>query len=104
MLIIRLVGFPPFTLANYLAGLSRLPSGTYLAATLLGVLPWIVFITYISDALWKVLRTAGMAGFKEALAQHGRPLTLGLVMMAGVVGLTYFMKRRAAPSAGPGGS
>lgn len=90
LVVIRLVGLPPFVVTNYLAGLSHIRYRSYVWATALGVLPSITVITLASESLWKILSEAGMGGFRQALTRHGLPLLLGggfmaMLMVAGIV-------------------
>jgi uncharacterized membrane protein YdjX (TVP38/TMEM64 family) len=94
MLVARLVGFPPFTLINYMAGLSEAPFGTYLAATAAGMLPWTVIMSFFSNFLWKALLEGGMAGLKHELYHQAGPLLLTLVLFGALVGLSAFLGRR----------
>ncbi len=94
LLALRLLGLPPFGLLNYLAGLSRIGWGKYLAASFLGFLPWTFFLTYFSGSFWEVLSASGAAGFREALKQKGQPLFWALAGLGVLLGLTAFWKSR----------
>lgn len=92
LLIMRLLGLPPFWAVNYLAGLSNLKWRDYWAGTFFGVLPWMVFITHASNVLWQVLLTAGRKGFHDAVADKARPLVWSLVFLVIVIALSYLIK------------
>jgi uncharacterized membrane protein YdjX (TVP38/TMEM64 family) len=97
-LTIRLVGFPPFVVTNYLAGIARMPLRIFLSATFVGMLPWTVLLTYFADTFWKILVAAGMGGFRQALLQYSRPLLFGALLFAGLVIAAILVKRRKEKS------
>ncbi|MBL8023069.1 MAG: VTT domain-containing protein [Elusimicrobia bacterium] len=74
--VLRLVGFPPFTVTNYLAGLSHMRYRRYLWTTAIGVFPGTFILTFFADTLWKILVEAGIDGFHRAMMNHSKPLLL----------------------------
>jgi uncharacterized membrane protein YdjX (TVP38/TMEM64 family) len=96
LLIIRLIGLPPFGILNYLCGLAGISNRTYLAATFLGVLPYTIFETYFANVLWQILLTSGMIGFKAALLHHMRPVLIGGISVAVLlVGISLLKKKNS---------
>ncbi len=51
LLWIRLLPVLPLGVVNFIAGLARAPFGAYLAATGLGILPWLAVYSYFADSL-----------------------------------------------------
>jgi len=47
----RLIGFPPWELVNYLSGLSAIKYRDYILATMIGIMPAIVIQVFFSDRL-----------------------------------------------------
>ncbi len=94
LVVIRLVGLPPFVVTNYLVGLSHMRYRQFLWSTAVGVLPSLLVITLSSDSLWKILTEAGLGGFRQALAKHGLPLLLGGGFMAALMATGIVMNRR----------
>ncbi len=99
ILIMRLVGFPPFTVVNYLAGMAGVGWKPYLAATVPGILPWTILMTYFSQLLWKTLVLEGWSGFHRAILAHGKEFILAGILLAGLVALQWFLKRGGKPGA-----
>jgi uncharacterized membrane protein YdjX (TVP38/TMEM64 family) len=95
LVVIRLVGLPPFVVTNYLVGLSHMRYRQFLWSTAVGVLPSLLVITLSSDSLWKILTEAGMGGFRQAMMKHGLPLLLGGGFMASLMAAGLLMNRRA---------
>lgn len=48
---IRLIGFPPWEIVNYVSGLSEIKYKDYISATMLGIFPAIVIQVFFSDRL-----------------------------------------------------
>ncbi len=92
--LVRWIGFPPFVITNYLAGLSQMPWGRFLWTSLIGLLPWTFLMTYFSGTLWSILREAGVAGFHRAVADHLGPLLAGVGILAGTALLGVWARRR----------
>lgn len=74
LLLMRLIGFPPFAMLNYGSGLSGMRPRDYGWGTLLGILPWTATLTYFSDTLWTILTKAGPAGLRSAIWDMSLPL------------------------------
>jgi uncharacterized membrane protein YdjX (TVP38/TMEM64 family) len=51
---IRLIGFPPWEVVNYVSGLSKIRYRDYISATMLGIAPAIVIQVFFSDRLTKL--------------------------------------------------
>lgn len=77
VLVLRLVGIPPFIITNYTLGLSSVKMKDFILGTMFGILPWMVFVTYLSSHLWEAILVGGESGFAHALMLQMRPL-LGL--------------------------
>ena len=95
----RLVPHAPFTVANYLLGLTKVPATTFLASTLLGTAPWALFFALVGSAgnafvkngaLWDAA-SAVASGADVALA-----LTIGCVLAAPAVAKAATESNRAA--------
>lgn len=95
----RMLGFPPFLVTNYGAGLSGVRVRDYVLGTFLGMLMWTAVFTYFADTLWEALTTAGAQGFQEAAGRFFWPVVGGLALLAGVVGAAVLLKRRGARAA-----
>jgi uncharacterized membrane protein YdjX (TVP38/TMEM64 family) len=95
---IRLLGFPPFVITNYLAGFSHMRWGRFLWTSVIGLFPWTFLLTFFAGAFWKVLREMGMTGFRQALWAHSRPLLWGVgvvaLLLLGFLGIQYREKRK----------
>jgi uncharacterized membrane protein YdjX (TVP38/TMEM64 family) len=94
LLSLRLMGFPPFLVTNYLSGLWPISWRVYLGATVFGILPWTILITYFSAQLWQVLLDAGVKGFKAAAWAHGRYLFMMSVLGVATMATTLYLNRR----------
>lgn len=51
ILTIRLIGFPPWELINYVSGLSKISYRDYISATMIGIMPAIIIQVFFSDRL-----------------------------------------------------
>jgi uncharacterized membrane protein YdjX (TVP38/TMEM64 family) len=102
-IVIRLLGFPPFVVTNYLAGLSHMRYRQFLWTSAVGLLPWTFVMTFFADTFWKILLEAGMTGFRRAMMNHAQPLLWGGGVMAALLVAGYWIngrmerKRRTAP-------
>lgn len=90
----RLLGFPPFLVTNYGAGLSGVRVRDYVLGTFLGMLVWTVLFSYFADTLWGVLATAGEKGFQQAAGQFFWPVMGGIAFLGLVMLATIFLKKR----------
>ncbi len=95
ILVIRLIGLPPFIVTNYAAGLSQVSVRDYVLATFIGIIPWAVGITYFSDVFWQRFVAGGLKGVQEAVVRRLGWVTVGLILVGLVIGATvYFFKKR----------
>lgn len=77
LLIFRLVPVIPYSLLNYIAGLSAITPGAYVAASAIGMIPSIVIFAYFVDAV-----AAGLMKPSEVLA---RAVIAGAILAVFVV-------------------
>lgn len=94
ILVMRLVGFPPFTLVNYAAGMAGVTWKSFMAATLLGILPWTLLMAYFSKLLWAALLEGGWRGFRRAIVSHGGEYAVFGVLLAAFFAGQWIWKRR----------
>jgi len=94
LLSIRLIGFPPFVVTNYLAGLSGISLRKFLAASALGILPWTVLISYFADGLWAVFVYAGTGEFHQALWTRAKVMALLSASAGAIVLLTVLWGKK----------
>jgi uncharacterized membrane protein YdjX (TVP38/TMEM64 family) len=100
MFSIRILGFPPFLITNYLAGLSAIRTSDYVIGTFFGMLPWKIAVTYFSTTLWAVLETAGMHGFEVAVRRFVWPIAGVFLSVAVLIALTAALKSRRSKDLG----
>ncbi len=93
-IVVRLLGFPPFVVTNYLAGLSHMRYRRFLWTTAFGLLPWTFVMTFFADTFWTVLIEAGMDGFRKAMMHHARPLLWGALCVAAFMSVGLLLNRR----------
>lgn len=94
VLFLRLVGVPPFIVANYSLGLSRVKPIDFLTGTMIGILPWMGIVTYLAQSLWSAVLVGGQGGLAKALTHALAPLVIVSLTILGVVVINYFLKRR----------
>ncbi|MBI3292127.1 MAG: TVP38/TMEM64 family protein [Elusimicrobia bacterium] len=94
---VRMVGFPPFLVANYAAGLSGVRVRDYVLGTFSGMLVWTGIFTYFADTLWNAITTAGLQGFQQAAGRFFWPVVGGFLILAVVMGMTSAVKKRMTP-------
>lgn len=94
-IVIRLLGFPPFIVTNYLAGLSHMRYRRFLWTSAVGLIPWTFVMTFFADTFWTVLNEAGMGGFRKAVMNHARPLVWGALLVAVVMAAGFLLNRRS---------
>lgn len=99
VLILRLLGIPPFIVANYALGLSAIRPRHYLIGTLLGISPWMALITFASHALWEAVLVGGEKGFSVALFKIMGPMMLLSIGAVFTTGILYFVKKRKETAA-----
>lgn len=93
-ILLRLVGFPPFVITNYLAGLSFMPFRVFLWTSAVGLFPWTFVMTFFSGTFWSILRDAGMHGFRQSLLDHSRPLMAGTAVVVAVFVIGWILRAR----------
>lgn len=94
VLILRLLGVPPFIVANYALGLSGVRSKHFIVGTVLGIFPWTALVTFASNSLWQAILIGGEKGLASALFRTMGPLMLlsaGVIVTAVVL---WFVKHR----------
>jgi uncharacterized membrane protein YdjX (TVP38/TMEM64 family) len=96
VLILRLLGIPPFLVANYALGLSAIRQRHYLIGTFLGISPWMALITFASHSLWEAVLVGGEKGFSAALFRIMGPMMLLSFGVIATTGILYFVKKRKA--------
>jgi uncharacterized membrane protein YdjX (TVP38/TMEM64 family) len=74
---LRLLPVVPFNLINFACGLARIPFRTYAAATVLGVLPGTLIITYFADSV-----LAGAEGARRRAMVHTAFATVLLLALS----------------------
>lgn len=89
LLILRLIPVAPFSLLNFVAGLSTMPWRDYVVATALGILPGSVVYVLFADALL----TGSAEASKSALL---RVLGAGLLLGSFSLLTRWLLKRRPA--------
>ena len=94
VLLLRLVGIPPFIVTNYALGLSRVDVSDFLIATAIGILPWMGIVTFLAHSLWDAVLVGGQAGLGKALWHVLRPLFFVSCMIAVVMLTVHGVKRR----------
>lgn len=93
VLVLRLMGIPPFGIMNYALGLSGISWREYLLGTVAGILPWMCFITYASHSLWDAILAGGKIGLVSALLSKVGPLMMLSALMAVFLMLSGFVKK-----------
>jgi uncharacterized membrane protein YdjX (TVP38/TMEM64 family) len=94
VLLLRLSPVVPFNLLNYGLGVTRVPWGTYLLASLLGMLPGTVLYVYLGSLVTSA--TQLLSGERPASGWGGKLLFVGgLLATAAVVVLVSRAARRA---------
>lgn len=95
VLFLRLIGIPPFIVSNYALGLSDVRQADFLLGTIIGILPWMAIITYLSHSLWATVLMSGEKGLVQALAHALGPLMIvSLSILAMLLVSQYFRGRR----------
>lgn len=92
--IIRLIGVPPFIIANYAMGLSGIKLRDYVIGTVIGTIPWVALMTYLANSFWQAALVGGEKGLLEAvMSKLGPMMALSAVILIGVI-VAYFVKRK----------
>jgi uncharacterized membrane protein YdjX (TVP38/TMEM64 family) len=94
ILIVRVVGIPPFIAANYMAGLSEIGLRDYVLATVLGSIHWTIFITYFSNILWRKFILLGITGVQQTIGRHARPLGFFVIAFLALAAAIVILKKR----------
>lgn len=96
VLLLRLIGIPPFIVTNYALGLSAVRPRDFVLGTLVGILPWMAIVTYAADSLWQAAVVGGEHGFRAALLDLVTPLMLisGAILLSTIVGLVRKRKKK----------
>lgn len=94
VLLLRLIGIPPFIVSNYALGLSRVNSSDFLIATAIGILPWMGIVTYLSHSLWEAVLVGGRDGLGKAMWHALAPLFFVSCAIAVTMLTVHGMKRR----------
>ncbi len=92
-IVLRLLGFPPFVIANYMAGVSHMRWRRLLWTSLIGLLPWTFLMTFFAGTFWEVLQQAGIEGFRRAFLSHAWPLLMGAILMASLLAGGMLVKK-----------
>jgi uncharacterized membrane protein YdjX (TVP38/TMEM64 family) len=92
--VLRWVGIPPFVIANYLLGLSRIKLRDFLLGTVAGILPWTTFVTYSAGSLWEAVLVGGEKGLRQAIVSKMGPLMVLSCIVLVSVGITAYIKSR----------
>lgn len=93
---IRWIGFPPFIIANVAFGISRVKTKDFIIGTLVGILPWLAFLTYAANSLWETVLVSGKDGLTLAVLHKMGPfMGVSVLMMGIIIGTNYLLKRRA---------
>lgn len=100
VLLLRIVGIPPYAVANYGLGLSAIRNRDFLLGTAIGIFPWMTVVTYMSTTLWQAVLTGGEKGLASALFKAGLPLSIMSATILTGVGIAWYVKRRRANAAG----
>jgi uncharacterized membrane protein YdjX (TVP38/TMEM64 family) len=87
ILILRLLGIPPFIVTNYALGLSSMNSKDFVLGTFFGIAPWMCLVTYAAHSLWNALIVGGFKGFRVALLELVGPL----ILLSGIIILSTFV-------------
>ncbi len=94
VLILRLVGIPPFIVSNYALGFSEVRHRDFLFGTMVGLLPWMTIVSFLSHSLWDAILVGGEKGLTKALAHALGPLTIVSVLVAAIFLVKFLIKKR----------
>lgn len=92
--LLRFVGVPPFIVANYALGLSKVKHQDFLMGTFFGILPWMGLITYASHSLWNAVLIGGEEGLMKAMFHAVGPLMLLSTTTMVLLAINYVLKKR----------
>ena len=74
----------PFTVANYLLGLTKVSTKVFLASTVVGTIPWAAFYALVGAA-GNVYLAGGGGGLRDAAGVVGSVADVPLVLAVAVV-------------------
>jgi uncharacterized membrane protein YdjX (TVP38/TMEM64 family) len=94
VLILRLIGVPPFIISNYALGLSGVRQVDFLTATMIGILPWMGIVTYLARSLWQAVLIGGNEGLAKALVHALGPLVIVSIVIVAILVINQLMKGR----------
>jgi uncharacterized membrane protein YdjX (TVP38/TMEM64 family) len=94
VLLLRLIGIPPFIVTNYALGLSRVDMSDFVVATAIGILPWMGIVTFLANSLWAAVLAGGQAGLGKALWHALAPLFFISCVIATAMLTAHGVKRR----------
>ncbi len=97
--LLRLIGLPPFVVANYGLGLSGVKNRDFILGTAAGIVPWMSLVTYMSTSLWAAVLVGGEKGMMKALVKAMAPLTAVSALVMISVGVAWFVRRQRARAA-----
>jgi len=97
VLLLRLLGVPPFIVTNYVLGLSAVKLKDFILGTIAGILPWMAVVTYAARSLWEAALVGGEHGFRAALVDLVAPFSVisGIILVITLVG---FLRRPKKPN------
>ncbi|WDR02849.1 TVP38/TMEM64 family protein [Devosia algicola] len=102
LLAMRLLPILPFALVNIVPALFKIPTGIYVAATFLGILPGVFIYAYLGQGIEGVLSVAAESGTTVGLGDLVTPeITLGLMgmaLLACVAPVYKFIRSRKQPA------
>lgn len=94
VLILRLVGVPPFIVSNYALGFSGVNNFDFLLGTSIGILPWMGIVTYLANSLWAAVLVGGRQGLAKALFEALGPLTIVSAMILTAIAVNILIQKR----------
>lgn len=95
---LRWTGLPPFLVANYALGLSSIRQRDFVIGTILGILPWTAFMTYMADSLWSALTVGGAEGLKAASVRFVVPLACASLATGAFFAASAYRRIRREPA------
>lgn len=93
VLLLRVIGIPPFIVTNYGLGLSGVRHRDFLLATAIGMTPWMGMTSYLARGLWNAALVGGNQGLSKALSAGLFPLTLMSLMVLFGLSAAWIVKK-----------